>query len=81
MISNMILGAMAWGSALRSSVTSRLAEERGQDLVEYAVLIGGIGILALVAFLAAPLGGSTGMFHQMADKIGACVTFDTTNCK
>jgi hypothetical protein len=57
-------------------ITGLLQREGGQDLVEYAVLVGFIGIAAAVAlFLLMPSAMNT-----MRDTIAACLTFDTTKC-
>lgn len=57
-------------------ITGLLQREEGQDLVEYAVLVGFIGIAAAVAlFVLMP-----GAMNDMRDTIKACLTFDTTNC-
>ena len=41
--------------SLKDALVSRIAEERGQDLVEYAVLVGFIGVALAVLFIATPL--------------------------
>lgn len=71
MVNNMILGVMLWGMNLKDSLISRIEDERGQDLVEYAVLIGTIGIVAfgVLITLGAPA------FKTMHDKIASCVSF------
>ena len=54
-----------------SGLRARLAEERGQDLLEYA-LLGGLIAASLVTaalFLVGPL-------QSMADGIGRCIDFD-----
>ena len=53
-------------------VSSRLGE-RGQDLVEYAVLVGAIGVAAGAVLLVAPLPAAIGDF---SDTVVACVTFN-----
>ena len=59
-----------------SSLRARLAEERGQDLLEYA-LLGGLIAASLVAaalFLAAPIA-------SMGEGIGRCIDFNaSTTC-
>ena len=66
-------------TALLRAVTSvnglraRLSEQRGQDLLEYA-LLGGLIAASLIAaalFLSAPL-------QAMADGIGRCIDFDAS---
>jgi Flp pilus assembly pilin Flp len=64
---------MAWASSLRSTAIESMKNEDGQDLTEYAVLIGVIGIVALVALLAV---GLPDAFDRFANRIAACVSFD-----
>ena len=52
---------------------ARLAEERGQDLLEYA-LLGGLIAGAITA--AAVLVAMTGAIDGMADGIADCIDFD-----
>ena len=60
-----------WIQALRSS-------ERGQDLIEYA-LLGGLIAAALLA--VAVLTGMTTAVTDMANGIGDCIDFDdATTC-
>lgn len=74
-MNSIILSAMAWASSLKDAVAQRISEERGQDLVEYAVLAGFIGI-ALAAFLILnPFG-----FDSFRNKVNDCITFDAP-CK
>jgi Flp pilus assembly pilin Flp len=77
-VNNIILSGMAWVSSIKDAIAERISEERGQDLIEYAVLAGGIGIALFIVFLAAPgLGAS---FTTFKNKIAACVTFNATSC-
>ena len=55
------------------SLRARLSEERGQDLLEYA-LLGGLIAAAIVAVAA--LGVMTGAITDMANGIGDCIDFD-----
>ena len=56
----------------------RLRSERGQDLLEYAML-GGLIAAAIVAILTA--GIFTGGIEKMGSTIGDCVDFDAaTTC-
>ena len=52
----------------------RLSEERGQDLLEYALLSGviavGIGIMATILL-------GTGAFTDMGNAIAECIDFDS----
>ena len=68
---------------LRAMVTARglgarLREERGQDLIEYAML-GGLIAAAIAAAIGLLL--FTDPLTAMADGIGRCIDFDsTTDC-
>ena len=56
----------------------RLTEERGQDLLEYAMLSGFVAAALAGAFIFADLGGA---LESMATSIAACVDFnDLTVC-
>lgn len=52
---------------------NRLAEERGQDLMEYALLG---GLIAAVAAAALVTAGITGALGTMAGGIAECLDFD-----
>ena len=60
-----------------SGLKARLTEERGQDLLEYA-LLGGLIAVALISFGVL----FTPFLRDMATNIGACIDFDsiTTTC-
>lgn len=60
-------------------VRSLVKSERGQDLIEYAML-GGLIALALIA--VATLGVLTGAVSSMAHGIGNCIDFNSGSaCK
>jgi Flp pilus assembly pilin Flp len=60
-------------------VRSLVKSERGQDLIEYAML-GGLIALALIA--VATLGVLTGAVSAMATGIGNCIDFNSVSvCK
>jgi Flp pilus assembly pilin Flp len=64
-------------NAILSFVTS-LRKERGQDLLEYAML-GGLIAAALVIVFGVLIGG--GVIDKMATGIGNCIDFDDgTGC-
>jgi Flp pilus assembly pilin Flp len=69
-INNALLRAYMGVSNLRA----RLEEERGQDLIEYAML-GGLVALALIAAASAFL--FTSAIGDMATGIGECIDFDS----
>lgn len=55
-------------------ILAHLRNERGQDLIEYAILSGLIGaaLAAVVTF-----GVLTGAIDSLAGGIGACIDFDS----
>ena len=55
-------------------ILAHLRQERGQDLIEYAMLSGLIAA-ALVAVLA--LGVLTGAVEGMAEGVSDCIDFDS----
>ncbi len=55
----------------------RLRDERGQDLMEYALLGGFIAVVFAVAAIALPLGT---YFNTMVTTIGNCVEISNTTC-
>jgi Flp pilus assembly pilin Flp len=60
----------------------RIRSERGQDLIEYA-LLGGLIAAALVAVIATGVltNPDTGFMRQMVDGIGHCIDFkSSTTC-
>ena len=58
------------------NLTSRLMkDERGQDLIEYALLG---GLIALTLMAAGVLLAMTGALNVMAAGIGHCIDFDST---
>lgn len=63
-------------SVIVSYIMARLRTERGQDLLEYA-LLGGLIAAAIVAVIA--LGTMTGAITDMADGISDCIDFDKTS--
>ncbi len=61
-----------------SGLRARLGEERGQDLLEYA-LLGGLIAAAITA--AAVVAAMSGALTGMADGISGCIDFDSaTSC-
>ncbi len=61
-----------------SGLRARFSEERGQDLLEYA-LLGGL-IAAAITAVAVVL-ALTGALETMAEGIGYCIDFDSvTTC-
>jgi len=68
--------ALLRGMAAIAGLKARLREERGQDLLEYALLGGliAVSLMAAALFLVDPIA-------DMATGIGNCIDFDTgTTC-
>ncbi len=65
-------------NALGLWLKAHVHSERGQDLIEYA-LLGGLIAGALLA--AAVLTGMTNAISGMATGIGECIDFDGTDCQ
>jgi Flp pilus assembly pilin Flp len=74
-VSNIVLSTYTWAVNLRDSVFNALKPEDGQDLVEYAILVGGIAAVAGFALFATPLGD---VFAGFRDAITACIQWDDT---
>ena len=74
LINNAMLRAVMAVGELRA----RMAEERGQDLLEYALLG---GLIAAALTTVAVFAAYSGALETMAGGIGACIDFDsTTSC-
>ena len=72
-INKTLMQAMVAAQGLRA----RLSEERGQDLIEYAML----GGLIAVAIITVGALAYQGALTSMASGIGDCIDFDgTTPC-
>lgn len=78
-MNSIILSGMAWATSLKDAVMHWVREEAGQDIVEYAVIVGGIGILAAVALIATD-GGAwlTDAFDSAKTQIADCIQFNAT---
>ena len=75
MINSIVLSGMAWMASIKDAVANRISDENGQDLIEYAVLVGAIGIALFVALVALPLPAA---FATFGNKVKNCVTFSST---
>jgi Flp pilus assembly pilin Flp len=71
MVSNIMLSVMALVSNTVGYAIAKIKEERGQDLLEYAVLAGAIAIVAGGALFAAGID-----FTNFTDKIVDCINFN-----
>ena len=71
-IINNVLLRVATGVA---GLKTRLTEERGQDLIEYA-LLGGVIAIAIAALVTTAV--LTNALDAMADGIATCIDFQTT---
>ena len=60
-------------------LVARASGERGQDLIEYSLLSGliGLGLMAAMAFAVAVL---TGALESMLTGIGNCVDWNASSC-
>jgi Flp pilus assembly pilin Flp len=74
-VTNMMLEAAAWVTALTDSITQRLKDERGQDLLEYAVLGGAVALVAAVAIVASPIRSD---LQSFVTKVGNCISLSNT---
>jgi hypothetical protein len=66
--------ARSWASP----VAALSSAERGQDLVEYAILSSAIGMVAFVAWFTFFGGGD--VFAGFVGTLHACLTFDAEAC-
>ena len=65
-----------WVLSAKAGISSRLHDERGQDLMEYALITGGIAIVLIVA-----LAVFTGQFGNLFTSLKHCIDFDSgTSC-
>jgi len=85
-VNDMLISAYVRAYGLRDSVIGALRRgveamqpESGQDFVEYAVLVGTIGIVAAVALIATD-GGAwlTDALDSFKTQITDCITFSST---
>ena len=78
MINTVMLSAMAFVQNTIGYAINKLKEERGQDILEYAVLVGAIALVAggvLFVFL------DDGIWDRFTEKISDCLAFNTEgNC-
>jgi hypothetical protein len=76
MVHEAILSATAWLFAARERALDALRNERGQGLMEYAILLGAIAITAGVALYVT----NAFDFTDFANTIQGCLDFDETAC-
>ena len=74
MINTIMLSIHAWVNNTIGYAINKVKEERGQDILEYAVLAGAIALVAGFVLW----GATDGWFETFASKIEKCVTFDDT---
>lgn len=77
MINTVMLTAMTWVTSTVGSFIARIKEERGQDILEYAILAGAIALGAgvLLLFFDATF------WDTFGTKLESCLTFDGAGCK
>jgi hypothetical protein len=68
MITDRALLIGMWLADARAAVVRRISAQAGQGIMEYAILLGGIALVA----------GAVFNFDDFATEIEACVTFDST---
>jgi pilus assembly protein Flp/PilA len=66
---SMFMNALVAVRAASSSVAARTRSERGASMVEYALLVGLIAVVAVVA-LTLLGGGISGLFNQANNAVG-----------
>ncbi|MBI5288795.1 MAG: hypothetical protein HY873_07470 [Chloroflexi bacterium] len=76
MINTVMLTAMTWVTSTVGSFIARIKEERGQDILEYAVLAGAIAIGAgvLLTFFGPDF------WDTFGTVIEGCLTFNADEC-
>ena len=72
MVNSIILSGMAWASSLKDAIASHLKDEGGQDMIEYAVIVGAIAVAAAAIFFA-PID-----FGAFRNKMTACINFESS---
>jgi len=77
-VNNIMVRAYAWAQGIRTSMIESLKQESGQDVIEYAVLAGAIGIAAALAFLAGP--DIPGIIGDFVTKVGGCIQLSNATC-
>lgn len=82
-MSNIILSTYTWALSLRDTAAGALGRtleamkpEDGQDLVEYAIIIGGVAALAGAAYFALP----GDLFTGFTTVITGCIQFSVADC-
>jgi hypothetical protein len=76
-INTIMLSAMAFVQNTIGYTISKLREERGQDIMEYVVLIGAVAIVAAGALLVLD---QDGIWEEFTGRISDCLTFDMDAC-
>lgn len=73
----LMAAGLPWAGYVRSLLGGLVKNERGQDLLEYAILGG-----AIAAAIIGALFLWEDSLNAMAENIGACIDFDgTTDCE
>ena len=75
MVNNIVLTGLSLVLSLKGAITARLSEERGQDLIEYAVLAGAIGVALFTALIVV---GFPGAFEAFGTSIKQCIDMKTS---
>ena len=72
MINTIALYAASWAMSLRDTIIEAIKPEDGQDIMEYAVLAGGIALAIGVLLFAAEF---TGALDTFTGAINDCLSF------
>lgn len=77
MINTVMLSAMAFVQNSIVFTIRKLREERGQDILEYAVLVGAIALVAAAALFVL---FDENLWGEFTTRVEACLTFDMETC-
>lgn len=77
MINTVMLSVMAFVQNSIVFTVRKLREERGQDILEYAVLVGAIALVAAAALFVL---FDENLWGDFTDRVEACLTFDMETC-
>ena len=80
MVNSIILSGMAWASSLKDAIVNHHRDEGGQDMMEYAVIVGAI---ALTVAGVISFGGASffvDAINNFRDQVAGCLYFDGDAC-
>ncbi len=75
MINTVMLSAMTWVTSTVGSLVARIKEERGQDIMEYAVLAGAIALVAGFVLIGGTVAGIdiAGAVEDFGVEVTECI--------